>query len=137
MGCDSFDTPAFLTSNSSQLFTNNVFFSAPTQCALHANESSSVPRAHWRWRQSAFTASRPFCFRQTALRCLPTTWSSQRRNIAPCMQMNRPRRPKRTGNGANPHSPQRDLFVPVFVIIAITGYTLILSWDLAKSWLFN
>lgn len=30
--------------------------------------------------------------------------------------------------------PSRDRFVPVFVMTAIVGYTIILAWDLLKSW---
>ena len=40
------------------------------------------------------------------------------------------------GRGPDDDDEQRDLFVPIFVATAIMGYTLILAWDLAKSWGF-
>lgn len=37
-------------------------------------------------------------------------------------------------NDERREQPSQDLFVPVFVMTAIVGYTLILTWDLLKSW---
>lgn len=46
---------------------------------------------------------------------------------------NRSDNSEETPQSVNRETPSRDLFVPVFTVVAITGYLVIVGWDLLRN----